>query len=195
MVSAPRDPAAGREAKPLGQQNPPRIKAITNGNRAAMSDKEHATDDTRTQMPTERPTVVTRSVSIITTPRRQRAPAVDFSLSPQPPVHHILVLDSPVPPVPVHELPRILSAVSIQSTADDESARTPNIRSLLKFRQQPGPRTKGVAEAPRWIPRLTATPPRNAPAHSRIEAGGPCSAPTREETRHGFGLKSVTQIL
>ena len=94
-------------------------------------------------------------------PHRQRAPAVDFPPSPTPRVHHTSVLDSPVQPAPVHELSRIFAAVSLHSTADNESATsTPDIRSPLKFRQRPGPRKKGAAEAPRWIPPPTATPSR-----------------------------------
>ena len=94
-------------------------------------------------------------------PHRQRAPAVDFPPSPTPRVHHTSVLDSPVQPAPVHELSRIFAAVSLHSTADNESATsTPDIRSPLKFRQRPGPRKKGAAEAPRWIPPPIATPSR-----------------------------------
>jgi len=67
-------------------------------------------------------------------PRRRRAPAVDFPPSPTPRVHHPSVLDSPLPPVPVHELSKIFSAVSLQSTAEDELASKPDLRSPLKFR-------------------------------------------------------------
>src|SRR5258706_2178954 len=139
-------------------------------------------------------------------PHRQRAPAVDFPPSPTPRVHHTSVLDSPVPPAPVHELSRIFAAVSLHSTADDESASTPDLRSPLKFGQRPGPRKKGAAEAPRWIPPPTATPsrakrPRTVAFklgvlawahHTRVisKAGKP-RAPTREETRRQFGLKNV----
>jgi hypothetical protein len=52
-----------------------------------------------------------------------------FPPSLTPRIHHTSVLDSPVLPAPVHELSKIFSAASIQSTADDESATTPDIRS------------------------------------------------------------------
>ena len=144
-------------------------------------------------------------------PHRQRAPAVDFPPSPTPRVHHTSVLDSPVQPAPVHELSRIFAAASLHSTADNESATsTPDIRSPLKFRQRPGPRKKGAAEAPRWILPPTATPsrakrPRTVAFklgvlawahHTRmISKAGKPRAPTREETRRQFGLKNVNQIL
>src|SRR5258706_12010857 len=104
-------------------------------------------------------------------PHRQRAPAVDFPPSPTPRVHHTSVLDSPVQPAPVHELSRIFTAVSLHSTADDESASTPDLRSPLKFRQRPGPRKKEVAEAPGWIhppPPQPSQPKAPAPVHFNL---------------------------
>jgi len=51
------------------------------------------------------------------------------ALSPTTRVHHTSVLDSPVPPVPVHEPSKIFSAVNLRSTAEDESASKPDLRS------------------------------------------------------------------
>jgi hypothetical protein len=138
-------------------------------------------------------------------PRRRRVPAVDLPPPPTPRVHHTSAVDFPVPPAPVDELSRIFSAVSIQSTADNKSASTLDLHSPLKFMQRPSPRTK----EPRWIPRLTATPSRaKHPRTVEFKLRGPCvgsshggiskagkqRAPTREETRRRFGLKSVAQI-
>jgi len=142
-------------------------------------------------------------------PHRRRAPAVDFPPSPTPRIHHTSVLDSPVPPVPVHELSKIFSAVNLQSTAEDELASKLDLCSPLMFRQRPGPHKKGVAEASRWIPRPAATPSRAKRSrtvefklgvlawahHTRVTSkAGKQRAPTREETRCKFGLKSVDQI-
>jgi len=71
------------------------------------------------------------------------APAVDFPPSLTPRVHRASVLDSPVSPAPVHELSRIFPPVSIQSTADDESARTPDISSPLKVQAAARPSYEG----------------------------------------------------
>ena len=140
---------------------------------------------------------------------RRRASAVDFPPSPTPFVHHTSVLDSPVPPVPVHELSKIFSAINLQSTAEDELASKLDLRSPLKFRLRPGPRKKGVAEAPRWNPHPAATPSRAkrvrtvefklgvlAWAHHMQVTSKPGKqrAPTREKTRCKFGMKSVDQI-
>jgi hypothetical protein len=142
-------------------------------------------------------------------PRRRHAPAANFPPSPTPRVHHTSVLDSPAPPVPVHELSKIFSAVNLQSIAEDESTSKPDLRSPLKFRQRPGPCKKAVAEAPRWIPPPAATPSRAKRSrtvefklgvlawaqHTRVTSrAGKQRAPTREETRRKFGLKSVDQI-
>jgi len=150
-----------------------------------------------------------RPASTIMVPHRRRAPAVDFPPSPTSRIHHNSVLDSPVPPVPVHELLKIFSAVNLQSTAADELASKLDLCSPLKFRQWPDTRKKGVAEAPRWIPCPAATPSRAKHSctvefklgvlvwahHMRVTSkAGKQRAPTREETRCKFGLKSVDQI-
>ena len=142
-------------------------------------------------------------------PRHRRVPAIDFPPSPTPCVHHPSVLDSPLPPVPVHKLSKIFSAISLQSTAEDELASKPYLRSLLKFRQRPGPRKKAVSKASRWIPHPATTPSRAKCSrtvefklgvlawtqHTRvISKTGKQRAPTREETRRQFGLKSMAQI-
>jgi len=110
-------------------------------------------DDMRIQILIHRKADDTRSVSIImhgspsATWPCHRLPTITDSR-----VHHTSVLGSPVPSVPVHELSRIFCAISIQSTADDESASTPDTRFPLQFGQRPGPCTKGVAsrgDAPR----------------------------------------------
>jgi len=53
---------------------------------------------------------------------------------------------TPVLPVPVHKLSKIFSAVNLQSTGEDESASKLHLHSPLKFRLQPGPCKKEVAE-------------------------------------------------
>jgi len=83
-----------------------------------------------------------RPASMIMASHHWRAPAVDFPPSATPRVHHTSVLDSPVPPIPVHELSKIFSAINLQSTTEDESASKPDLLSPLKFRQRPGPRKR-----------------------------------------------------
>jgi len=90
--------------------------------------------------------------------KRKKNGAAEFPLSPTLYVHHTSVLSSPVPPVPIHALVTVLSAINLQSTSEDWSARKPDLRSPLKFMQQPSPRKMGVAEAPRWIPATPSTP-------------------------------------
>ena len=87
----------------------------------------------------------TRSVSIIITPRWRRAPAVDFPTTTDTRAHQTSALDSPVSPALAHELSRIFCSISIQPTAEYESASAPDTRSPLMFSQRPGPRTMGVA--------------------------------------------------
>jgi len=136
------------------------------------------------------------------TPHQRRcAPAVDFPPSPTPRVHHTSVPDSPVPPVPVHELSKIFSAINLQSTTEDKLTNKLDLRSPLKFRQRPGPHKNGVAKAPRWIPPSAATPSRAKCSrtvefklrvlawahHTRVTpTAGKQRAPTREETRRKF---------
>jgi len=139
-----------------------------------------------------------------------RAPPLSTSHHHIHPVFTTPPFSTPVAPVPVHKLSKIFSAINLQSTAEDESASKLHLRSPLKFRLQPGPCKKEVAEAQRWIPRPAVTPSLAKclrtvefklgvlawAQHPRVTSkAGKQRAPMREKTRHKFGLNSVDQIL
>jgi len=109
---------------------------------------------------------------------------------------------------PVEVLTDIFSQASLQPTAG--TPRTPNKRSLVKFKQRPGPRKHPIAVGPRWVPLAAATPFRARKCravefklrvlswaeHGRVDDGnGGQRKPTSQEVRVRFGLKQRNQVL